>query len=163
MHCTDTISPTAHASLHDRLLMLRLQVMPFTQHHINEGLSVCSLGHFQQFRWHLIEPAAIHMQRRSQNLAMPMPPPFYCGNIVVLVIVLYCIMIATVSHLIHPVAGMTSHTTHRAAWLSGQVACSYSAVALHCWCAHNFTYRWPCHVVHSGIAVLPAHDIVFCI
>ena len=66
------------------------------------------------------------MQRCSQNLVKPAPPPFYRGDIVVLFIVLYCITIATVSCLTCPVTGMTSHTTHRAAWLSSQAVCLYS-------------------------------------
>ena len=90
------------------------------------GLLVHSLGHSQHFRWHLLEPAAIHTQWCSQNLAKHVPPSFYCGNIVVLVIVLYCITTATVSCLIHPIAGMTSHMTHCATQLSSQVACLYS-------------------------------------
>ena len=131
MHCTNVIPPTAHTSLCDHSLMLCLQVTPFTQHCSNIELSVCDLEHFQQFRQHLIEPAAVHMQWHSQNLVKPAPPPFYCGNIVVLFIVLYCITIAAVSHLIHPVAGMTSHTTHHTAWLSSQVACLYSLLFSH--------------------------------
>ena len=103
-----------------------LWVMPFTQYCFNTEQSVHNLGHFQQFRQPLIEPATIHMQRCSQNLVKPAPPPYYCGDIVVLFIVLYCITIATVSHLTCPVAGTTSHTTHCALWLSSQVACLYS-------------------------------------
>ena len=125
-HCTNMIPPAAHMSLHDHSLMLCLQVMPFTQCCFNIELLVHNLGHFQQFRQCLIEPATIHMQWCSQNLVKPVPPPFYCGNIVVLFIVLYCITIAMVSHLIHPVAGTTSHTTHHATWLSNQAACLYS-------------------------------------
>ena len=94
MHCTDMIPPTAHVSLCDHSLTLCIQVTPFTQQHFNLGLSVHSLGHSQQFRWHLFEPAAIHMQRHSQNLAENVPPSFYCGNIFVLIIVLYCITIS---------------------------------------------------------------------
>ena len=154
MHCTDAVPPTAYMSLHDRLLTLHVQVTLFAQHHFNTGQSFCDLGHFQQFRQHLIEPAAIHTQRCSQNLVKPVSPPYYCGNIVVLFIVLYCITIAMVSHLTHPVAGsddivvlfivlycitiamvshlthpvagMTSHMTHCAAWLLSQVASLYS-------------------------------------
>ena len=119
MHCTDTIPPTAHMSLCNCLLMLCLQVTLFTQCCFNVELLVHDLGH-------LIEPAAIHMQQCSQKLVKPAPPPFYCGDIAVLFIVLYCITIAAVSHLIHPVTGTTSHTTHCAVWLSSQVACLYS-------------------------------------
>ena len=126
MHCTDVIPPTAHACLCNRSLMLHLQVTLFTQCHFNIELSVHSLGHFQQFRQCLIEPVAIHMQWCSQNLVKPTPPPFYCGDIVVLVIVLYCITIAMVSRLIHPVTGTTSHMTHCAVQLLGQAACLYS-------------------------------------
>ena len=125
-HCTNVVPPVAYASLHDCLLMLRIQVMPFTQHHFNTEQSVCDLGHFQQFRWHLIEPVAIHMQQHSQNLVKPAPPPYYCDNIVVLFIVLYCITIATVSCLTCPVAGTTSHTTHCAMCLLSQAASLYS-------------------------------------
>ena len=125
-HCTDAVPPAAYTSLRDHLLTLHVQVMLFAQCHFNTGQSVRDLGHFQQFRQRLIEPAAIHMQRCSQNLVKPAPPPYYCGNIVVLFIVLYCIRIATVSCLTCPVTGMTSHTTHRAAWLSGQLASLYS-------------------------------------
>ena len=120
------IHPMAHACLCDHLLMLHLQVMLFTQCCFNIKLSVHDLSHFQQFRQRLIEPAAIHMQWHSQNLVKPAPPPFYCGNIVVLFIVLNCITIATVSHLIHLVTGTTSHTTHHAVQRSGQAACLYS-------------------------------------
>ena len=112
MHCIDTIPPAAHMSLHNCLLTLHIQVTPFTQHHFDIEQSVCNLGHFQQFRWCLIEPATIHMQWHSQNLVKPAPPPYYCGDIVVLFIVLYCITIAAVSHLTCPVASTTSHTTH---------------------------------------------------
>ena len=108
-----------------------LQVTLFTQHRFNIELSVCNLGHFQQFRRCLIEPATIHTQRCSQNLVKPAPPPFYCGNIVVLFIVLYCITIAAVSHLIRPVTGTTSHMTHHAVWLSSQAACLYSLLFSH--------------------------------
>ena len=130
-HCTGMIPPAAHASLCDHSLMLCLQVTPFTQWHFNLGLLVCDLGHSQQFRQCLFEPATIHMQQHSQNLAKHAPPSFYCGNIVVLVIVLYCIMIATVSRLICPVTGMTSHTTHCTVWLLSQVACLYSSLISH--------------------------------
>ena len=116
-HCTNVIPPAAHVSLCNCSLMLHLQVTLFTQQHFNLGLLVCGLGHFQQFRQCLFEPATIHMQWCSQNLAKHVPPSFYCGNIVVLVIVLYCITIAAVSHLICPVAGMTSYTTHCTMWL----------------------------------------------
>ena len=125
-HCTNTIPPIAYASLHNHSLMLCVQVTPFTQCCFNTEQSVHDLGHFQPFRQCLIEPAAIHMQQRSQNLVKPAPPPYYCDNIVVLFIVLYCITIAAVSHLTHPVAGMTSHTTHRATRLSRQAASLYS-------------------------------------
>ena len=131
MHCTDVIPPAAHMSLCDHSLTLHLQVMPFAQRCFNIELSVHDLGHFQQFRQCLNEPAAIHMQQHSQNLVKPVPPPFYCGNIVVLFIVLYCITIATVSCLIHPVTGMTSHMTHCATWLSSQAACLYSLLFSH--------------------------------
>ena len=126
MHCTDAIPPAAHASLCDHPLTLRIQVMPFTQRCFNIEQSVCNLGHFQQFRQLLIEPARIHMQRHSQNLVKPVPSPYYCGDIVVLFIVLYCITIAMISHLTCPVTGTTSHTTHHAVWLLSQVACLYS-------------------------------------
>ena len=135
MHCTDVVPPVAYTSLHDRLLMLHIQVMPFTQHCFNTEQSVRDLGHFQQFRRRLIEPAAIHMQWRSQNLVKPVPPPYYCDDIVVLFIVLYCITITVVSRLTCPVAGTTSHTTHRAARLLSQVASLYSllfSLALYC-------------------------------
>ena len=126
MHCTDTIPPTAHASLHDCSLTIHLQVTSFTQLHFNLGLSVHGLGHSQQFRWCLFEPAAIHMQQCSQNLAKHTPPLFYCSDIVVLVIVLYCTTKAMVSRLIHPVAGTTSHMTHCTVQLLSQAACLYS-------------------------------------
>ena len=126
MFLTDAIPPAAHTSLHDCSLMLCLQVTLFTQQHFNLGLSVCSLGHSQQFKRRLFEPATIHMQWHSENLAKHAPPSFYCGDIVVLVIVLYCIMIATVSSLIRPVAGMTSHMTHRTVQLLSQAVCLYS-------------------------------------
>ena len=109
----------------------RLQVTLFTQHHFNIELSVCNLGHFQQFRQCLIEPATIHTQWCSQNLVKPAPPPFYCGNIVVLFIVLYCITIAVVSHLICPVTGTTSHMTHCAAQLLSHAAHLYSLLFNH--------------------------------
>ena len=125
-HCTNMVPPIAYTSLHDCLLMPHIQVTPFTQHHFNTEQSVCNLGHFQQFRQHLIEPIAIHMQRHSQNLVKPAPPPYYCDNIVVLFIVLHCITIAVVSCLTCPVAGTTSHTTHHAMCLSSQVASLYS-------------------------------------
>ena len=131
MHCTNAIPPAAHVSLHNHSLTLYLQVTPFTQHHFNIELSVHDLGHFQQFRQRSIEPAIIHMQRCSQNLVKPAPPPFYCGDIVVLITVLYCITIAAVSCLTHPVAGMTSHMTHCAMWLLSQVACLYSLLFSH--------------------------------
>ena len=67
----------------------------------------------------MIEPATIHMQWHSQNLVKPALPPYYCGDIVVLFIVLYCIRIAVVSRLTRPVTGMTSHMTHHAAVESG--------------------------------------------
>ena len=93
--------------------------------------SVRNLGHFQQFRQPLIEPAGIHMQWCSHNLVKPAPPPYYCGDIVVSFIVLYCITLTVVSHLTCTVAGMTSHTTHCAARLSSQVACLYSLLISH--------------------------------
>ena len=61
-HCTDAVPPAAYMSLHDCSLMLHVQVMLFTQRHFNIEQSVHDLGHFQQFRQHLIEPAAIYMQ-----------------------------------------------------------------------------------------------------
>ena len=126
MHCTSAVPPAAYTSLCDRSLTLCVQVTPFTQCCFNIEQLVRDLGHFQQFRWCLIEPATIHMQWRSQNLVNPAPPPYYCDDIVVLFIVLYCITIAVVSRLTHPVAGMTSHMTHRAMWLSSQAASLYS-------------------------------------
>ena len=114
MHCTDAVPPAAYASLRDRLITLCVQVMLFAQYRFNTGQSFHDLGHFQQFRQCLIKPAAIHMQRHSQNLVKPVPPPYYCGDIVVLFIVLYCIKIVAVSCLTCPVADMTSHTTHHA-------------------------------------------------
>ena len=140
MHCTDVVPPAAYTSLHDHSLTLHIQVTLFTQQHFNIEQSVHDLGHFQQFRQHLIEPATIHTQWHSQNLVKTAPPPYYCDNIVVLFIVLYCITIASVSHLTHPVTGMTSHTTHWATQLSSQAASLYShlAIALYHWCAHKF-------------------------
>ena len=126
MHCTDTVPPIAYTSLHNRLLMLCVQVMPFTQHRFNTEQLVHNLGHFQQFRRRLIEPAAIHTQRCSQNLVKPAPPPYYCDDIVVLFIVLYCITITAVSCLTCPVAGTTSHMTHHTTHLSSQAASLYS-------------------------------------
>ena len=111
--------------------MLRIQVMLFAQYCFNTGQSFCNLGHFQQFRQHLIEPATIHMQRHSQNLVKPALPPYYCGDIVVLFIVLYCIRIAVVSRLTRPVAGTTSHMTHRTTWLLSQAASLYSLIFSH--------------------------------
>ena len=131
MHCTDAVPPAAYMSLHDCSLTLCIQVTPFTQRCFNTEQSVRDLGHFQQFRQRLIEPATIHTQQHSQNLVKPVPPPNYCDDIVVLLIVLYCITIATVSCLTHPVAGMTSHMTHRAAWLLSQVASLYSLLFSH--------------------------------
>ena len=131
MHCTNMVPPTAYASLHNCLLMLCIQVMPFTQCCFSIEQLVHDLGHFQQFRWRLIEPARIHMQQHSQNLVKPVPPPYYCDDIVVLFIVLYCITIAMVSCLTYPVAGMTSHMTHCATQLSSQVASLYSLL-FHC-------------------------------
>ena len=125
-YCTDMVPPIVYASLHDCLLMPHIQVMLFTQCCFNTEQSVHNLGHFQPFRQRLIEPAAIHTQRRSQNLVKPVPPPYYCGNIVVLFIVLYCITIAMVSRLTHPVAGTTSHMTHHAVHLLSQGASLYS-------------------------------------
>ena len=126
MHCTDVVPPTAYVSLCDCSLTLRVQVTPFAQCCFNTGQSVCDLGYFHLFRRRLIEPAAIHMQQCSQNLVKPAPPPYYCDDIVVLFIVLYCIRIATVSRLTHPVTGMTSHMTHHAVCLSSQAASLYS-------------------------------------
>ena len=125
-HCTDAVPPAAYANLHDCLLNVSqtshiIYSVPFQY-----GAIILRLRHFQQFRWRLIEPAAIHTQGRSQNLVKPAPPPYYCGDIVVLFIVLYCIRIAAVSCLTHPVTGTTSHTTHRATWLSSQAASLYS-------------------------------------
>ena len=131
MHCTDTIPPAAHMSLHNCSLTLCLQVTPFTQCHSTIELSVYNLGHFQQFRRCLIEPATIYMQQHSQNLVKPAPPSFYCGDIVVLFIVLYCITIAVVSCLICSVTGTTSHTTHHAMQLSSQAACLYYLLFSH--------------------------------
>ena len=125
-HCTNVVPPAAYVSLCDHSLMLHVQVTPFTQHHFSIEQSVCNLGHFQQFRQCLIEPVGIHMQHHSQNLVKPAPPPYYCGDIVVLFIVLYCITLTAVSCLTCTVTGMTSHTTHHTAWLSSQVACLYS-------------------------------------
>ena len=130
-HCTDAIPPAAHMSLCDHSLMLWLQVTLFTQQHFNLGLSVLSLGYSQQFRWCLFEPAAIHRQQHSQNLAENALPSSYYGDISVLIIVLYCIMIATVGHLICPVTGMASHATHCTAQLLSQVACLYSSLFSH--------------------------------
>ena len=126
MHCTDTVPPAAYTNLRDRSLTLRIQVTLFAQYCFNTGESFCDLGHFQQFRQRLIKPATIHTQHCSQNLVKPAPPPYYCGNIVLLFIVLYCIRIAVVSHLTCPVAGTTSHMTHHAAQLLSQAASLYS-------------------------------------
>ena len=126
MHCTDTVPPIAYTSLHNHLLTLCVQVTPFTQHHFNTEQLVHDLGHFQQFRRCLIEPATIHMQRRSQNLVKPVPLPYYCDDIVVLFIVLYCITITAVSCLTCPVTGMTGHMTHHSTHLSSQAASLYS-------------------------------------
>ena len=126
MCCTNAVPPTAYVSLWDCSLMLCIQVMLFAQYCFNTGQSFCNLGHFQQFRWRLIKLAAIHMQWHSQNLVKPAPPPYYCGDIVVLFIVLYCIRIAVASCLTHPVAGTTSHTTHCTTQLLSQVASLYS-------------------------------------
>ena len=135
----DVVPPAAYVSLHDHLLMLRVQVTLFAQCHFNTGQSVCDLGHFQQFRRRLIESAAIHMQRRLQNLVKPVPPPYYCGNIVVLFIVLYCIRIAMVSRLTCPVAGTTRLITPRGCRVRRPVyILCYLAVALYHWCAHKF-------------------------
>ena len=131
MHCTNMVPPTAYASLCDRLLTLCIQVTTFAQCCFNTGQLVRNPGHFQQFRQCLIELAAIHMQQRSQNLVKPAPPPYFCDDIVVYFIVLYCIRIATVSRLTHPVAGTTSHTTHCAVWLSSQAASLYSLLFSH--------------------------------
>ena len=130
-HCTNAVPPAAYASLHDRSLMLHVQVTPFAQCHFDTGQLVHNLGHFQPFRQCLIEPATIHMQRRSQNLVKPAPSPYYCGDIVVLFIVLYCIRIAAVSCLARPVTGMTSHMTHCATQLSSQAASLYSLLFSH--------------------------------
>ena len=126
MHCTDAVPPAAYMSLHNCSLTLCVQVTPFAQCCFNTGQSVRDLGHFQPFRRCLIEPAAIHTQWCSQNLVKPAPPPYHCDDMVVLFIVLYCIRIATVSRLTHPVTGTTSHTTHRTVRLSSQVASLYS-------------------------------------
>ena len=56
------------------------------------------------------------------------PPSFYCDDIFVLLIVLYCITTATVSHLICPVAGTASHMTHHTVQLLSQAACLYSSL-----------------------------------
>ena len=125
-HCTDAVPPAAYVSLRDCSLTLCVQVTPFAQWCFNTGQSVHDPGHFQQFRRCLIELAAIHTQRRSQNLVKPAPPPYYCDDIVVLFIVLYCIAITTISCLTRPVAGTTSHTTHRATQLSSHAASLYS-------------------------------------
>ena len=125
-HCTDAVPPATYMSLCDHSLTLRIQVTLFAQYCFNTGQSFHDLGHFQQFRQCLIEPAAMHTQRCSQNLVKPASPPYYCGDIVVLFIVLYCIRIATISCLTCPVTGTTSHTTHRAARLSSQAASLYS-------------------------------------
>ena len=131
MHCTDAVPPGAYVSLHDHSLTLCVQVTLFVQYHFNAGQLFHNLGHFQQFRRRLIKPATIHTQQCLQNLVKPVPPLYYCGNIVVLFIVLYCITIATVSHLTHPVAGTTSHTTHHTTWLSSQAASLYSLLFSH--------------------------------
>ena len=131
MHCTNVVPPAAYVSLHNHSLTLRIQVTPFTQCHFNIEQLVHDLGHFQQFRRCLIEPAGIHTQWRSQNLVKPVPSPYYCGNIVVLFIVLYCITLTMVSCLTHSVTGTTSHMTHRAMWLLSQVACLYSLLFSH--------------------------------
>ena len=73
-HCTDAVPPAAYASLRDCSLTLRVQVTLFAQYHFNAGQLFRNLGHFQQFRRHLIKPATIHTQRRSQNLVKPAPP-----------------------------------------------------------------------------------------
>ena len=130
-HCTDMVPPTAYVSLHNCLLTLCVQVTLFAQYCFNTGQSFHDLGHFQQFRQCLIELAAMHMQRHSQNLVKPTSPPYYCGDIVVLFIVLYCIRIAVISHLTCPVAGTTSHMTHCAMRLSSQVASLYSLLFSH--------------------------------
>ena len=130
-HCTNAVPPTAYASLHNCSLMLCVQIMLFTQHRFSIEQLVCDLGHFQQFRQHLIEPAGIHMQWCSQNLVKPVPPPYYCGNIVVLFIVLYCITLTAVNCLTCTVAGMTSHTTHHTMQLLSQAACLYSLLFSH--------------------------------
>ena len=69
-----------------------------------------------------------------------------CGNIFVLIIVLYCIMIATVSHLIHPVRGMASHMTHCAMWLLSQAACLYSSLISCSTLLLMSTYKSPCAI-----------------
>ena len=130
-HCTDAVPSAAYVSLRDCSLTLRIQVTLFAQYRFNTGQSFRDLGHFQQFRQRLIKPAAIHTQRHSQNLVKPAPPPYYCGNIVVSFIVLYCIRIAMVSHLTCPITGTTSHTTHHAAQLSSQAASLYSLIFSH--------------------------------
>ena len=84
---TTLVWSMAHISLCDCLLTLCLPVTPFTQQHIDLGLSVCGPGHFQQFRQCLFEPAATHMQQHSQNLAGYAPPSFYCNDFSILLIV----------------------------------------------------------------------------
>ena len=131
MHCTDVVPPAAYVSLCNCSLMLHVQVMPFTQRRFSIEQLVHNLGHFQQFRQHLIEPAGIHTQQHSHNLVKPVPPPYYCGDIVVFFIVLYCITLTTVSRLTRSVAGMTSYMTHCTVWLLSQVACLYSLLFSH--------------------------------
>ena len=131
MHCTNVVPPAAYVSLCNHSLMLCIQVTPFTQSHFNIEQLVHDLGHFQQFRRCLIEPAGIHTQQHSQNLVKPVPPPYYCGDIVVLFIVLYCITLTMVSCLTCSVAGTTSHMTHHAMRLLSQAACLYSLLFSH--------------------------------
>ena len=132
MHCTNAVPPTAYVSLCDCLLKhFAYKSHYFAQYRFNTGQLFCDLGHFQQFRWCLIEPATIHTQRHSQNLVKPAPPPYYCGDIVVLFIVLYCIRIAAVNRLTCPIAGTTSHTTHHTAQLPNQAASLYSLLFSH--------------------------------
>ena len=108
------------------------------------------------------------MQQHSQNWAEYALPSFYCDDIFVLLIILYCITTATVSCLICSVTGITSHMTHCAAWLLSQSACSYSLLISHSTSLlmHTyFTYRWPCHAVHGGIThdACACHSIIYLI
>ena len=71
------------------------------------------------------------MQQCSEDLAENAPPSFHCDDIFVLLIVLYCITTATVSHLICPITDMASHMTHCAAQLLSQATCLYSLLISH--------------------------------